>query len=781
KCVPRRPPPRQRGAATNRAPPVSTTTCASAAARPRHEQRTGRRRRHAHPAQPAAGAGAGAGHRSRRPAGDLAAAGCGTQGHQLGAAQPVPVPGGRQRRVAQPRPAWPGASRRERHAATGAEPALRAHRLGSWRQRHRRHQPSRAGCGDEHAAGPQRARRRRHPQRAAGQRPGEPDRACAGHAVAAERRRTVQAVDGVPDQLPHLGGVRGGGGADRQPGRGARAAAGAAPRPAGPRRDHHRLHRRGAGCAELPACAGSGAAGRGHRAERPPARCRLHAGALQQPAPGRAGGRGTAARRGRHAARAPGRCDHRPRRRLTLGAGHLHRGPADAVAGAAGAAEQRAAAGAGADHHREPAERAGRRPHAAAHLHAAHPRRPARAAAVRRSRARAAEPRQSRRPASTHRAHLPGHQRDGRHLDRPPARGRRRQHPGGLQRQRTHVRRQPAGGGDMSDYAPWLEANDRYLAAALADLRERLQRAAQRSDEPIAPPPAPPATALMEVAPAVDATTNTPTPKPSWFARLFGGTHAHPTLSTAELDAITPPAPRPIVAAVPAADGTTAALPPATAPEHTPALVLLANRLGLNAFERDLLLLCIGMELDTRFPALCAQAQHDPAKPYPTFALAFAVLDAPSWDALSPERPLRYWRLLEIHQPGPQPLIGAALAADERVVNFVKGLNYLDDRLTPLLTTLPPAALPSSQQALVDQVLETLHHVPPGEPLPVVQLLGSDGTSKQAVAQTIAATFGAQAWRLSAELLPTTAGEQETLLRLWQRESQLLPLALYLD
>src|SRR6185312_13190823 len=70
-------------------------------------------------------------------------------------------------------------------------------------------------------------------------------------------------------------------------------------------------------------------------------------------------------------------------RRLTLGAGHLHRGPADAVAGAAGAAEQRAAAGAGADHHREPAERAGRRPHAAAHLHAAHPRRPARAAVVR--------------------------------------------------------------------------------------------------------------------------------------------------------------------------------------------------------------------------------------------------------------------------------------------------------------------------------------------------------------------------------------------------------------
>jgi hypothetical protein len=247
-----------------------------------------------------------------------------------------------------------------------------------------------------------------------------------------------------------------------------------------------------------------------------------------------------------------------------------------------------------------------------------------------------------------------------------------------------------------------------------------------------------------------------------------------------------PFAAQPITAAVADADASVAAAAtPASAgnegANHLPALSVLANRLGLSAFERDLLLLCIGMELDTRFPALCAQAQHDPTRPYPTFALAFAVLDAPSWDALSPERPLRYWRLLDIHQPGAQPLIGAALSADERVVNFVKGMNYLDDRLTPLLTALAPANLPPSQQAIADQVLDGLRHVPVGQPLPVVQLLGSDSVSKQAIAQTIAAAFGAQAYRLSAELLPVAIAEQETLSRLWQRESQLLPLALYLD
>ncbi|MHB1057964.1 MAG: ATP-binding protein [Rhodanobacter sp.] len=329
----------------------------------------------------------------------------------------------------------------------------------------------------------------------------------------------------------------------------------------------------------------------------------------------------------------------------------------------------------------------------------------------------------------------------------------------------------------MNDYAAWLEANDRYLSGALADLRARLERAAQPHDATV-PPPSAPAAALMESAPAVAAPSE---PKQSWLARMLNGQHAVQASPAAGRDG--PSAAQPAVAEVPdpaAVVAAQAGAVPASG-DHAPALAVLADRLGLSAFERDVLLLCIGMELDTRFPALCAQAQHDPARPYPTFALAFAVLDAPSWDALSPQRPLRYWRLLDIHQPGAQPLIGAALSADERVVNFVKGMNYLDDRLVPLLTALPPAMLPPSQQAVADQLLASLRHVPQGEALPLVQLLGSDGVSKQAIAQAVAAAFGAQAYRLSAELLPSAIGEQETLSRLWQRESRLLPLALYLD
>ena len=96
--------------------------------------------------------------------------------------------------------------------------------------------------------------------------------------------------------------------------------------------------------------------------------------------------------------------------------------------------------------------------------------------------------------------------------------------------------------------------------------------------------------------------------------------------------------------------------------EPPPALVLLGRQLGLSVFERDILLLCAALELDTRVAGLCAQAQDNQNRAYPTFALALSLFDDPAWEALSPDRPLRYWRLIEINQPGAQPLTTSAIS-----------------------------------------------------------------------------------------------------------------------
>ena len=224
-----------------------------------------------------------------------------------------------------------------------------------------------------------------------------------------------------------------------------------------------------------------------------------------------------------------------------------------------------------------------------------------------------------------------------------------------------------------------------------------------------------------------------------------------------------------------------------------PALVLLQQQLGLSRFEQQILLLCVAMELDTTIPLLYDQVQGNVNRPYPTFALAFSLFEEAAWESLSPERPLRYWRLIDINQPGAQPLITSALRADERIVNYIKGLNYLDDRLTPFVITMAmsssEAELPPSQQQIVDTIIQYLDNSADEQMLPIVQLLGTDQASKSLVANEGAQIFNLQLYRLSFDLLPAQIGELENWIRLWQRESYLLAhrndypwgIALYID
>ena len=212
-----------------------------------------------------------------------------------------------------------------------------------------------------------------------------------------------------------------------------------------------------------------------------------------------------------------------------------------------------------------------------------------------------------------------------------------------------------------------------------------------------------------------------------------------------------------------------------------PALLVLAERLGLTRFERSTLLLCAAVELDTGIAALCAAAQGDPTRTSPSFALTLSLFDDPTWDALSPERPLRHWRLLEISQPGAMPLTVSPLRADERIVNFLKGVTYVEDRLLPFVTPLPPPGeAPPSQRAVAAALVEAAT-ADAGSGPPPLQLLGPDPASKQLVAALVCEMLGLRPYRLDWNLLPSAPAELESLVRLWQRETLLLPLALYLD
>jgi hypothetical protein len=214
-----------------------------------------------------------------------------------------------------------------------------------------------------------------------------------------------------------------------------------------------------------------------------------------------------------------------------------------------------------------------------------------------------------------------------------------------------------------------------------------------------------------------------------------------------------------------------------------PALIVLREKLGLSQFEQNTLLLCAAMELDTRIPFLCARAQGDINRPYPTFALAMSLFDEPAWDVLSPETPLRYWRLIEINQPASQPLITSPLRADERIVNYLKGLNYVDDRIASLLIPSGPCDeyidLPLSQAETAKKILRYL--AGSNERPPIIQLLGSDTPTKLIIARHVLSVLGLYLYRLQIQMLPNQAADLENLSRLWHRESILLPIALYIE
>jgi hypothetical protein len=207
-----------------------------------------------------------------------------------------------------------------------------------------------------------------------------------------------------------------------------------------------------------------------------------------------------------------------------------------------------------------------------------------------------------------------------------------------------------------------------------------------------------------------------------------------------------------------------------------PALDRLCAAFGLSPFERDVLLLCAGTELDAGFAEACRAAGGGRA---PAFALALAALPGAHWSALAPAAPLRWWRLVE---PAPgEPLASAPLRADERVLHFLAGVGGMDERLTPLVEPLPPPEeLPESQRQVAVRAA-ALWAGAGDAALPVLLLCGADRWTRRAVAAAACAEVGLRPYAAAAADLPTAVAERDAVLRLWEREAVLGGCALLVE
>ncbi|TVR78085.1 MAG: ATP-binding protein [Rhodospirillales bacterium] len=264
----------------------------------------------------------------------------------------------------------------------------------------------------------------------------------------------------------------------------------------------------------------------------------------------------------------------------------------------------------------------------------------------------------------------------------------------------------------------WSNANQRHLADAIARVRTHLEAHARTQD-----------VALPEV----------------------------------EIAAIAPPAP-PIA--------------PSLRGEGPFALDHMVALFGLSPFERDVLLLCAGVELDARFAALCASVQGDPRRPNPTFALALAALPEAHWSALAPTAPLRRWRLVELAEAA--SLTTGPLGIDERVLHNLTGVATTDDRLSGLVEPVAPAEmLPPSHQVLSDRLAREWSRNDTAI-RPAAVLCGPDSEAAATIAAAACRRLDLNLLRLAAADVPRAAGERTALARLLERELGLTGAALLL-
>ena len=205
----------------------------------------------------------------------------------------------------------------------------------------------------------------------------------------------------------------------------------------------------------------------------------------------------------------------------------------------------------------------------------------------------------------------------------------------------------------------------------------------------------------------------------------------------------------------------------------------LSTAFGLSAFERDLLLLCAGAEMDADLARACAVVQGDTTRPWVSFGLALATLESPHWSALTPQRPLRRWRFIEIDNHA--SLATGRLRIDERVLHFLVGINEMDVRLAHSLR--PALALPrqagshaATTQAAI-ALLNTEREARPGQ-WPVIILEGDDPAAHEDIATRSAEALSLSCMVLQTEDIPLAAEERAALITLWQREATLLGAAL---
>jgi hypothetical protein len=198
---------------------------------------------------------------------------------------------------------------------------------------------------------------------------------------------------------------------------------------------------------------------------------------------------------------------------------------------------------------------------------------------------------------------------------------------------------------------------------------------------------------------------------------------------------------------------------------------------GLSGFERELLMLLAGVEMDSALAARVAELAGGQRSGV-TFSLAMATLGGPHWSALAATAPLRRWRLIAMEAG--HGLTTAPLHIEERVLHYLAGTNGIDARLEDVVfRKAPPEWMDEEHFKLGNAIVRGLEG--DEDASGIVHLCGDDALGQEGVASLIAHRSGRQLYMLRHEDTPAAGAELEQFLHLWMRERLMLPAMLLLQ
>ncbi len=177
----------------------------------------------------------------------------------------------------------------------------------------------------------------------------------------------------------------------------------------------------------------------------------------------------------------------------------------------------------------------------------------------------------------------------------------------------------------------------------------------------------------------------------------------------------------------------------------------LARLFGLSPFEERCILVCLAPELDRKYERLYAYLQDDITQKKPRVDLAMKLAGASNSEfpaartAFEHQSPLLKYQLLRVGGESEEdrgPLLSRTVKLDDRVVNYVLGLPYLDRRLAaaarvelPEGSPDPPAATDNQQRHLCDFLARQTSPV-------LIHFYGPDAFGKESMAQAACAAIG---------------------------------------